>query len=512
MRNPSTPQKVERLFKVAILVAVTATIRDATAEDWPLYRGPKGDGVAAERINLDWPAGGPKRLWRVSLTNGLSSITISEGRVFTQSRRSVNGQDLEFCLAYAADTGTMLWNQAVGNASYPHGGVGSDDGPRSTPVVKAGHVYVLSSYLDLVCLEAASGAVVWNKNLRAEFGSNPILWQNAASPLLVGDLVLLNLNAGSRRLAAFRADTGGLVWRALEERMTHATPVAATIHGIPHAIFLTQTGLVAVAPEDGRELWRHAFGYNTSTGASPVVEGNTVYCSAAYGVGATAVSIGQAGDVFTSEERWKKRGALMNHWSTAVAHEGHVYGLYGQSLHYSAPLKCVELATGAEKWSEDGFGLGATLLVNDKILALTEGGEIVIVEPDPAAYRELGRFQAVQGKAWNSPALSGGRLFVRSTTEMAAFDVSLPLPKPLRLGAVQVLDNDAVRFTLSGVDGQPVSLDRARRIQVLWAAAVPSAEWESRTAAFSAQGDSLLVEVPLAATSDRSYFRVVEQP
>ncbi|MBK9137882.1 MAG: PQQ-binding-like beta-propeller repeat protein [Verrucomicrobia bacterium] len=507
--NP-TSLKWQLTFAVGVLIVGVAS----RAEDWPFYRGPSGNGVATERISLDWPAGGPKRLWRVPLTNGLSSVTVSEGRVFTQVSRTVGDQALEFCVAYSAETGAMLWNRAFGTASYPNGGVGADDGPRSTPVVKAGRVYVLGSYLDLLCLDAASGAVVWSKDLRTEFGGSVIAWQNAASPVLAGDLVLLNVNAGPRRLAAFRADTGALAWRTSDERMTHATPVPVTLHGVSQVIFLTQNGLVSLAPDDGRELWRYAFSYSTSTGASPVVDGDTVYCSAAYGVGAAAVRIARSGDHFAATQLWRRRGALMNHWSTAVAKDGHVYGLYGQALHYSAPLKCVDLATGAEKWSQDGFGLGATLLVNDRILALTESGEIVVVEPDPTGYRERARFQAVNGRAWNSPAIANGRLFVRGTTEMAAYDVSLPAPKPLRLGAVERLADSALRFRVTSADGQPITPDRLGQIRVLRAGALAASgsDWQAQPAKLTGRDGAVVVEVAIQSVAAEAYFRVVEGP
>jgi outer membrane protein assembly factor BamB len=181
--------------------------------EWPLYRGPQGNGASAERLRTDWNDHPPERRWRTPLTNGLSSVTVSGGRVFTQVRVGSFLEGTEVCVALEADTGRFLWTRPVGQARYPDGGVGSDDGPRTTPVVRGDRVFVLGSYLDLHCLAASEGTTVWSRNLRAELGGSVIPWQNAASPLLEGELLLLNCNAPPRALVALRQSDGEEVWR-----------------------------------------------------------------------------------------------------------------------------------------------------------------------------------------------------------------------------------------------------------------------------------------------------------
>jgi outer membrane protein assembly factor BamB len=88
------------------------------------------------------------------------------------------------------------------------------------------------------------------------------------------------------------------------------------------------------------------------------------------------------------------------------------------------PLKCVEVATGQVKWEKPGFGAGNVTLAGDKILALADTGDLVVAEAKPEAYKEVARTKAVAGKCWSAPALSNGRIYVRSTTEGACLDVS----------------------------------------------------------------------------------------
>src|SRR5213593_2428128 len=408
-------------FLLPLLVLPTS---GTVAGDWPQYRGANHDGISAETIRTNWSQEAPREVWRVPLDPALSSFAVSGGRVFTLVRRPSNGQDGEFCLALDAETGAELWaSTALDVADYPNGGVGTDDGPRSTPSVDGDRVYVLTSYLRLFCLGATNGAVLWSKDIVAEHGSTVIAWQSAASPLIEGDLVLVIGNAAGKSLLAFHKADGREAWKGQNDVMTQASPVAATVAGLRQVIFFAQSGLVSVAPDNGAVLWRYAFPFSISTAASPVVGEDIVYCSAAYGVGAGAVRITGSGGQLTTGELWRSPGAKMNHWATPVHYNGHLYGMYGQSL---LTLKCLELATGAEKWSANGFGYGSVLMVSGKLLALSESGDVVLIEPTPAAFTEIARYRALDGshssiarlpvKCWNAPALSNGRLYVRSTT------------------------------------------------------------------------------------------------
>jgi outer membrane protein assembly factor BamB len=205
--------------------------------------------------------------------------------------------------------------------------------------------------------------------------------------------------------------------------MTHATPIAATIHGVRQVIFFTQSGLVSADPATGKVLWRYPFKYNVSTAASPVVDGDLVYCSAGYDVGSAVARISKAGEVFAATELWKIKGSaatkakLLNHWSTPVAKDGHLYGMFSFKEYGNGALKCVELATGTEKWAVPGFGPGGVILVDGLLLALADDGQLALIDPQPAAFKELGRTKAVDGKCWNNPTFAEGCIFARGTKE-----------------------------------------------------------------------------------------------
>lgn len=494
-------------FRVAPAVGAWCLVTaGASLADWPMYRGPEGNGVSRERIRTDWSAQPPQLLWRQPLTNGLSSVAISGGRVFTQVRRG----NSEYCIALDATDGRWLWTRSVDQASYPNGGVGGDDGPRSTPAVGGDRLFVVGSYLKLHCLEVATGGIVWTRDLRSDFGGNVIPWQNAASPVLEGDVLLLNCNAAGRALLALRPQDGEVIWRRHDERMTHATPVPATIHDERQVVFLTQSGLVSLRPSDGQELWRYTpIPYNTSIAATPVVDEDTVFYAGAYAMGASAARIRPPGSANRVEPLWPRRSSRMIHWSSPVAVNGYVYGLFGYN---NGRLRCLDLRSGDYAWDGPELGLGATILVDGLLLVAAENGDIHLVEPDPTQYREITRFTAINGRIWNSPGVSDGVLYVRGTTELAAFDVAPPLPPPLRLTALLDAPSHRVRFEVANVDGTPIAPARLSRIQLVESETTdaPLEAWTASSVTLTGDDGRLVGELELPEDASHRCFAARE--
>lgn len=408
--------------------ALSAT---ATAAEWPAYRGPKHDGSSEEKIATSWPAGGPKVLWKVSSQAGFSSFAVGSKSCFVQELREVDGVVQEALVARSNADGKELWVRALGTMKTGDGGDDGTkenrggDGPRSSPALEGGRVYTVSAKLVVQAFDAESGKEAWRRDLVKEHAGRNISWQNAQSPVVEDGRLFVAGGGPGESLLALDTKTGKTLWKAGDEKMTHATAVPTTIHGTRQVVWFLQSGLVSTDPKTGAELWRFAFPYKVSTAASPVVSGDIVYCSAGYGVGAAAARIARSGGQWTATEIYRFPGnkPLANHWSTPVLRDGHLYGMFQFKEYGSGPVKAVDIATGTVKWEQGGFGPGHVLLTRSGVLALDDDGELVLFEASPAAYKELARAKVLDGKCWTTPVVAGGKVFVRSTREAACLDL-----------------------------------------------------------------------------------------
>ncbi len=418
------------MTKLLLLLPLLPFLHDGG--DWPQYNGPGGDRRAEGALrHTRWSEEGPPEVWRIATEAGFSSFTLSEGRAYTLVSR--NGR--ETCLALDAETGEELWASAPLAAADYDGGGGAGasdnkggDGPRSTPSVHDGLVYVFDAQLVLTCLDAATGETRWSQDLIQDHGAKNIRWQNAASPLVEGDHVLVAGGGAGRALLAFGRQDGKLVWSRGDDAITHVTPTAATIAGTRQVLFLMQSGLVAVDPASGEELWRAEYPYAVSTAASPVVWNDLVYVSAGYGVGAGVFRVAKTAEGWAPELLWQKRNKLINHWSTPVCVDGYLYGMFSFKKYGQGPLACVRLTDGETLWSEDGFGPGNVIAVGEILVALSDAGELVLVGADPESYQELARHDLLEGKCWSSPAFQDGQLYLRSTVEGVRLDLAGQTP------------------------------------------------------------------------------------
>lgn len=408
--------QIRSIVCLVVMIAGSATL--APAGDWPQYRGPSFDGTTPEAIRKSWPASGPKVIWKVPLGKSFGSFAVAEGKACVFQEKPV-GQ--ESCVAYNARSGGLLWSAPIDKTIHENEG---GDGPRSTPTIDGDRVYVYSTNLKLVSLTATSGAVAWSHDVASEFGGKQLHWGNAASPIVEGNLVIVAGGGAGQTFLAFDKKTGQLAWKSGEDRITHATPVPGTIAGMRQIVFFMQSGLVALKPETGETLWKQSFPYAVSTAASPVIGGDVVYCSAGYGVGGGAYKIEKDGDHFTSKELWRTPGSHMSHWTTPVYHDGFLYGLFGFKQFKTEPLKCVELQTGKEVWSQDGFGQGGLVIVDDNLLVQGDQGQLVLIKATPDAYTELARAHPLAGKCWTMPVVADGKVYCRSDREGMCLDVS----------------------------------------------------------------------------------------
>lgn len=380
------------------------------AADWPQFGGPGRDGASPEQgLARSWPAPGPRVLWRRPIGEGYSTIAAAGSRLYTMD----SDAEKEFVLCLDAADGRELWRTPIGRKFLDDLG----NGPRSTPTVAGGAVYVLGAHGVLAALDAKDGRKLWEVDLPSAFGAKRPNWGYSASPLVDGDLVLLEVGGSpAKALVAFDRSTGTVRWSLGDGDAAYSSPVAMILGGIRQYVFARRTGseVVAVSP-DGKELWRHPAPPTMIT--MPLfVAPDKVYLSSGDDAGAMLLRVRASEGRLAAEEVWTSR-LMKNHFNGAVLVGEHLYGFD------NGTFKCLSLATGEQRWAQRGLGKGSLIASDGLLFVLSDRGTLVLVEANPDTYTEKARFQVLNGKTWTSPTLAGGRLYLRDMAEVVALDV-----------------------------------------------------------------------------------------
>lgn len=414
------PRSITR--RLAALLAFASLAATAFANDWAQFRGPKRDGHSTETGLLkEWPAEGPPLVWQVDIGEGFSGPVVAGERLYLLGN---NGLENEFVEARNVKDGSQIWSQRIGK-------VGNPDqrppypGARSNATVDGDHIYALGSDGDLVCLAAADGKPVWQKNVRSEFGGEPGVWAYSESPLIDGDVVVVTPGGKDATIVALNKSTGEVVWKSSigeGEQAGYACAVVAEIGGVKQYVQFLQKGLVGVDAATGKLLWRYdRTGANSPANIpTPVVDGDLIY-SAAGRTGGGTVRIKEENGEFTPEEVYFE-GNLPKAIGGSVLVGDYLYGT-------SNAMMCVDFKTGEQKWSDRSIGAASLCYADGNLYLHGENGEIALVEATPEEYREKGKFsppgqpERGQSKAWAYPAVADGKLYVSDNGVLWCFDV-----------------------------------------------------------------------------------------
>ncbi len=403
-------------MRMLVCVALMLGVNALSAADWSQFLGPQRDGHAAASEAVIKGAKEPKALWDRKLGSGFAGPLLVQGRVIVFHRVD----DEMLTEALEVKDGKAVWVHRY-KTDY-RDSFGFDNGPRAVPAVVDGKVFTHGPEGRVEALNLEDGKLLWTYDTVAELNSPQGFFGRACSPLVADGKVLLNVGgAGGAGIIALDAVSGKLVWKATEYEAGYAAPVLMP-GDASVAAFFTRNGISVVQVADGKVLVDETFRARIDASvnaATPMACGDgKLFFSASYDVGGALWQWDKAAKKLTNV--WKVNDAMDCHYTTAVRHEGHLYGFHGRQ-ETGTHLRCVSVADGKVVWEAPTRLPGGTLIVvGDKLLVTTEQGELWIVKATPEKFELLQSVQIMRGSHRSHAAFADGVLYARDAEKMVA--------------------------------------------------------------------------------------------
>jgi outer membrane protein assembly factor BamB len=413
------------------ILASSAAIVDG--EEWPQWRGPTRDGVWTEKGLIEkFPAPQIKIRWKAEISSGYSGPTVADGRVYVTDRIT-EPQQQERVHCFDWQTGDKIWSY-VYDCVYEK--VGYAAGPRASVSVNDGRAYSLGSMGHLFCFDAKTGNVNWHKNLYTEYKIDMPIWGISASPLVEGDLVIVQIGGSPGAcLVAFDKRTGTEKWRAMNDKSSYAAPIMIEQAGQRVMVCWTGDHVAGLDPATGKIYWEYSFPPQKMviSIATPVVLNDRLFVTSFYD---GSLMLKLASDKLAVEKVWQRMGrdekhtdALHSIISTPYLEGDYVYGVdsYGE-------LRCLDAKTGDRLWEDKSatpFSRWSTIHMvknGDKMWMFNERGELIIGKLSPKGFEEISRAKLLDptkdqlnqrgGVCWSHPAYAYKHVFARNDNEL----------------------------------------------------------------------------------------------
>lgn len=398
------------------------------AADWPQFLGPERNAVAAaaeptlpESFSADL-----KPVWQKPVGSGFAGPVVDGSTVVVFHRE---GSDM-VTEALAAESGKPKWRTTY-VTDYVDS-FGFDNGPRAAPSIANGKVFTHGPEGRVTALDFETGKELWAYDTASQVGSEQGFFGRAASPLVVGDRIIIaaggSKNGRPAGLIALAMATGKMVWHGVDDEAGYASPVR--IAGSPkdpstgQVLAWMRNKLWLVDVDTGNEIdaipLRSTMDASVNA-ATPVPCGEDAkrwFVSAGYGVGAQLFNLTPA-KAPAFEPIWQKQDLMDCHYSTPVFLSGHLYGFHGRQ-ETGQTLRCIDLKTAKTKWESPEAPGGTVLAVGEKLLVVTEQGELWVVRATPEKFDQIASIQILRAGHRSHAAFANGVLFARDSENLIA--------------------------------------------------------------------------------------------
>lgn len=414
-------------FAIAIFaLAILFCHSRALPADWPQILGPNRDGQATATTPLatQWPAN-LKPVWTADIGNGYGGAAIVGNSVYVMHR--IGGE--EFLESLDSATGKRNW-RTPWKATY-RTSIDPDNGPRCVPTIVANKAICYGAAGDLACIQTTDGKLLWSRPLRKEYSAEDGYFGAGASPLVIDDLIIVNIGGPKAGIVGLDLATGKTRWTATTQDASYAAPIQLKQvgkSGKPLALVITRLKTVLLDSADGSVLSEVNFGSRgpTVNAATPIeVAPNQFLLTASYGIGSTLLSTANA----KLTEVYRGNQLLSSQYNTPVFIKDRIIGIDGREDAGASTLRAFDPLKQKTIWEQSGFSTSHLIAVGNQVLVISVDGTIQIIDGTASSYTALAKSDLPSGTYRALPALSNKLIVLRKTTGPSASQcIAIKLP------------------------------------------------------------------------------------
>jgi outer membrane protein assembly factor BamB len=410
-----------------LCTGLLACLPAATQTDWPQWRGPARTGaVPAEVPAPSWPDELVEE-WSCEVGGGYSGPVVVGERVWIHARE--DGREAVRCLALADGSEQWSAGHEVEFEQDPTA-VGHGLGPYATPCVADGRLLTLGVTAVLSAWKADTGGLLWRKDYSSELDPSHPYFGASASPLVWNELCFVHFGSndgqvpdveGRGAMIALRVGDGEEVWRwDADAPAMAASPMIHELEGRAQLVFKSEEHIVGLDPRTGEELWRIPFVVDMdNTIVTPLLREDRLLTSD-YQKGTHAWRIRCTEGTWSAEHLWRGRESM---FMTTPVLIGDL--LVGFSHQRRGQLVALDANDGSLAWrGESGWGEHLSLIAwGEQLLVFREDATLVVGEVSREGFSPLHTYRVGSAGSWCHPAVSGRRILLKDGDSLTCFGI-----------------------------------------------------------------------------------------
>jgi outer membrane protein assembly factor BamB len=408
-----------RLAMLTMLLGATSGIAQSNPPAWPHWGGPSRNfTVGGARLAPTWPAAGPRKLWSRPLGEGYSAIVVMGDRIYTMYRQGTR----EVVVALSSQTGQTIWEHPYDAAFRKDMNLDNGGGPHATPAIAGGRLFTAGGLGSLRARDLATGKLVWKRELWTEMAGTFVDTGYSSSPLVVGDLVIVQVGGKGQGVVALRQRDGSVMWKSQDFDNSPASPTLINVDGHNEIVVFMAPGVAGLDPADGSLLWqwKHVTRWDLNI-STPAWDGKSLlFLSSAYDIGSRVLELTRAASRTSVREVWSSPRVRI-HKDNAIWRDGRIYGSSGDFG--PAFFTAVDGRTGQIAWQDRTLAKSSFLDVDGRFILLDEDGTLALARPTATGLTIEARTSLMQTNAWTIPTLVGTRLYVRDRKTIVAIEL-----------------------------------------------------------------------------------------